>query len=35
MFLQGILMEHQEKEFGDKADLRSVLKAVQKMQKAD
>ncbi|KAB5555852.1 hypothetical protein PHYPO_G00038930 [Pangasianodon hypophthalmus] len=32
---QGILMEHQEKEFGDKADLRSVLQAVQKVQKAD
>ncbi|MCJ8738845.1 hypothetical protein PDJAM_G00040390 [Pangasius djambal] len=32
---QGVLMEHQEKEFGDKADLRSVLQAVQKVQKAD
>ncbi|KAI5606695.1 selenoprotein U 1a, partial [Silurus asotus] len=29
---QGILMEHQEKEFGDKADLRSVLQAVKKVQ---
>ncbi|KAK3559680.1 hypothetical protein QTP86_015091 [Hemibagrus guttatus] len=32
---QGILMEHQEKEFGDKADLRSVVQAVEKMQKAE
>ncbi|KAK2866725.1 hypothetical protein Q7C36_002781 [Tachysurus vachellii] len=32
---QGILMEHQEKEFGDKADLRSVLQAVKKVQKAN
>lgn len=32
---QGILMEHQEKEFGDKADLSSVLHAVMKVQKAN
>ncbi|GAA6073424.1 selenoprotein U1b isoform X1 [Tachysurus ichikawai] len=32
---QGILMEHQEKEFGDKTDLRSVLQAVKKMQKSN
>lgn len=35
IYLQGILMEHQEKEFGDKTDLRSVLQAVKKMQKSN
>ncbi|KAG9268044.1 peroxiredoxin-like 2A, partial [Astyanax mexicanus] len=32
---QGILMEHHEKEFGDKADLRSVTEAVRKVEKSD
>ncbi|KAL7869676.1 hypothetical protein AOLI_G00136640 [Acnodon oligacanthus] len=32
---QGILMEHQETEFGDTADLRSVLEAVRKVEKAE
>jgi len=30
--VQGILFEHQEKEFGDKADLSQVLKAVGGIQ---
>ncbi|XP_030630753.1 peroxiredoxin-like 2A [Chanos chanos] len=30
---QGILLEHKEKEFGDKADLSSVLEAAKKIQK--
>ncbi|KAK1794488.1 hypothetical protein P4O66_011357 [Electrophorus voltai] len=32
---QGILMEHQEKEFGHTADLRSVLEAVSRVQRAE
>ncbi|KAL6475753.1 hypothetical protein MHYP_G00167930 [Metynnis hypsauchen] len=32
---KGILMEHQEMEFGDTADLRSVLEAVRKVEKAE
>ncbi|KPP66370.1 hypothetical protein Z043_115137 [Scleropages formosus] len=30
---QGILLEHREKEFGDKVNMSSVLEAVQKVQK--
>ncbi|KAG1930454.1 peroxiredoxin-like 2A isoform b [Pimephales promelas] len=32
---QGILLEHHEKEFGDKADLSAVLKAVGRIQKTE
>ncbi|GLD60093.1 peroxiredoxin-like 2A isoform X1 [Lates japonicus] len=31
---QGILLEHKEKEFGDKADLSSVLEAAKKINKS-
>ncbi|XDV43934.1 hypothetical protein PO909_012318, partial [Leuciscus waleckii] len=32
---QGILLEHHEKEFGDKADLSAVRKAVSRIQKTE
>uniref|UniRef100_A0A3B4X7M1 Peroxiredoxin-like 2A n=1 Tax=Seriola lalandi dorsalis TaxID=1841481 RepID=A0A3B4X7M1_SERLL len=31
---QGILLEHREKEFGDKADLSSILEAARKINKS-
>uniref|UniRef100_A0A665WCW3 Peroxiredoxin-like 2A n=1 Tax=Echeneis naucrates TaxID=173247 RepID=A0A665WCW3_ECHNA len=32
---QGILLEHREKEFGDKADLSSIMEAARKINKTE